>query len=65
MSNETPAAHLARLKVQFPDWSFWKGQATGHFWATPPPDAPVQELLSARTVPELEVLVRDAESWRQ
>jgi hypothetical protein len=64
MSSDTPAAQLARLKEQFPGWSFWQGEHTGDFWAAPPPGGP-QGLLSAATVPELEALVREAESWRQ
>lgn len=64
-ASETPAAHLARMKTEFPSWTWWRGTSTNEFWAAPPKDYPHQELLSAATVGELEVMVRDAESWRR
>jgi len=54
MSSETPAAHLARLKVSYPAWSIWKGAATGSYWAAPPPGHPHGELICAPTPGELE-----------
>jgi hypothetical protein len=65
MSSESPAAHLARLKVEFQSWRFWRGEHTHEFWAQPPPDSPHRELVSAPSVPELEAKVREFESWRQ
>lgn len=64
MSNETPASHLARLKVEFQSWRFWRGTHADEFWAAPPADSPHQELISAPTVGELETKVREIESWR-
>ena len=63
-ASETPAAHLARLKVTFPSWRFWRGEHTNEFWAAPPVDSPHKELVSAPTVPELEAKVREIEAWR-
>jgi hypothetical protein len=60
-STETPAAHLARLKVQHPAWTIWRawGEET-EYRAMPPRDTD-QVLLTAPTVPELEVAIQAAE----
>lgn len=61
MSGETPAAHLARLKTTYPAWRFWKGDATGEYWAQPPAGHEHQELVSAATVDALEAKIASIE----
>ena len=36
---------LDRLRRQYPRWRIWRGHATGHYWALPPPDHPTQRKL--------------------
>jgi hypothetical protein len=61
MSSETPAAHLARLKIMFPAWSIWHGTATNEYHAAPPAGSGHRELVTAKSVPELETMISDAE----
>jgi hypothetical protein len=63
MSSETPAAHLARLKTEFPAWKLWHGDVTGHYWAAPPPGHKDQTLVSAPDVTLLEQRIREIEAW--
>ncbi|HEY3955597.1 MAG TPA: hypothetical protein VGM53_19685 [Streptosporangiaceae bacterium] len=65
MTSETPAAHLARLKVAYPVWTLWKGEATGEYWAQPPKGHPHRELIHAADVPALEAAIGEAESRRE
>ena len=65
MASETPAGHLARLKVTFPLWQFWRGDSTGEFWAAPPAGHPQQALISAPDLPALEAAVIEAEGRHQ
>jgi hypothetical protein len=53
-------AHLLEL---FPGWTFWHGVTTKDYFAAPPRDDPVQQLVSAPTVDELERLVRERVEW--
>jgi hypothetical protein len=65
MSSETPAEHLARLKIEFPAWKLWKGTSTGEFWGMPPAGHPRKHLVSAVTVEQLEERIRAAEAKRE
>lgn len=65
MSSESPAAHAARIKVQFPLWQLWQGKTTGEWWAAPPPGHPRQELLSAPDLAALEAKIVQAEAGRE
>ncbi len=65
MSSETPAAHLARLKVTYRTWRIWKGSHTDEWWAAPPPGHPHQILIHAETLPELEGKLIRAEAGRE
>ena len=64
MSSETPATHLARIKVTYPHWQFWQGNQTRDYWAAPPPGHPQQELLNAPDLPALEAKIVQAEAGR-
>jgi LPS sulfotransferase NodH len=65
VTGETPAAHLARLKVTYPAWTFWKGEQTGEYWAQPPARHEHQQLVHAATVDALEARIRDIEHDRR
>lgn len=62
MSSETPAEHLARIKIMFPTWQIWRGKTTGEFWACPPSGPSDQTLITRATLPELETAIADAEA---
>jgi hypothetical protein len=50
----TPDAELDWLRRQYPRWRIWHGQATGEYWALPPPNHPtVRQLIGARDIREL------------
>jgi hypothetical protein len=43
-----------RLRRQYPRWRIWRGQATGDYWAMPPPGhSTVHGLISANDIDEL------------
>lgn len=65
MSNESPAAHLSRLKRSYPRWTFWKGATTGSWWAAPPKSRPGQPRLWAPSLARLEARVADEERGRK
>ncbi len=45
---------LQQLRGEYPRWRIWWGQATGHYWAMPPPGHPTQyDLISAPDLDEL------------
>ena len=55
---------LDRLRRQYPRWRFWRGQATGNYWAMPPRDHPTQrELIAADDLEELSVRIAQAEGY--
>lgn len=61
MSNtETPAAHLARLKVQHPAWAIWKSSAADEYVAAPPPGVR-QTLVIEANLPALEARILEIE----
>ncbi len=55
-------AGLERLRRQHPRWRIWRGQATGDYWAIPPPGHPtVHELISANDIDNLARRLAQAE----
>jgi hypothetical protein len=61
VSSETPAAHLARLKVSYPQWRIWRGEQTNEYWAAPPPGHDRQALVDAPDLPALEAKISEIE----
>ena len=60
---ESDAAALARLREQYPRWVFWRGQATGQWWACPPRGSACRALLGADSADTLASLVADVIAW--
>ncbi len=55
-------AGLQRLRRQYPRWRIWRGQATGDYWAMPPPGHPtVHDLISASDIDQLARRLAQAE----
>lgn len=65
MSGETPAAHLARIKVTFAQWSIWHGTATGQWHAAPPEWHRHRELVSAPDLGALETAIIEADTRQE
>lgn len=55
-------AGLERLRRRYPRWRIWHGQATGDYWAMPPPGHPAgHELIGASQIDELARRLAQAE----
>ena len=62
-SGHDRAGGLGRLRRQYPRWRIWRGQATGDYWAMPPPGhSTVHGLISANDIDELARRLAQAES---
>lgn len=59
--SETPAGHLARLKIAYPLWSIWRGNSTNEYLAAPPPGVR-QTLVIEADLPALEAKIIEIES---